>query len=131
VIKYEAEVVEIGPEVGEFLEAGIVVLFEKGSPAELAEFSVIHEHGPLLDNVTAGDVIVIGEEAFQVTAVGEVVNENLANLGHLILKTNGLEEPELPGDVCVESKPLPEISIGTKIRVLGNLPEDAAEEGQQ
>ncbi len=129
-IKYEAEVVEIGPEVREFLDAGIVVLFEQGAPEELAEFSVLHQHSSLREDVTAGDVVVIGEETFRVTAVGEVVNQNLANLGHMIMKTNGLEEPELPGDLCVEDKPLPEISIGTKIRVLSAAQEDKVEEGQ-
>ncbi|MCD6553295.1 MAG: PTS glucitol/sorbitol transporter subunit IIA [Anaerolineae bacterium] len=117
-VKYEAKVVEIGPLVDEFIEAGIVVLFETGAPPELAEFSILHEHGPLKEDVVAGDIILIDNEPFQVTAVGDVANKNLANLGHLIIKTNGLPKPEMPGDVCVEAKPLPQISIGTEIRIL-------------
>jgi PTS system glucitol/sorbitol-specific IIA component len=117
VIKYEAKVVEIGPLVDEFIEAGVLVLFEMGAPPELAEFSILHEHGSLKEEVTAGDIILIDDESFWVTAVGEVANQNLANLGHLIIKFNGLTEPELPGDVCVETKPLPSISIGTEIRI--------------
>jgi len=117
-VKYEAKVIEIGPLVDEFIEAGIVVLFETGAPPELAEFSILHEHGPLKEDVVAGDIILIDNEPFRVTAVGDVANKNLANLGHLIIKTNGLPEPEMPGDVCVEAKPLPQISIGTEIRIL-------------
>jgi PTS system glucitol/sorbitol-specific IIA component len=117
-VKYEAKVVEIGPQVPEFIEAGIIVLFEIGAPEELAEFSILHEHGPLEAPVVVGDIILIDEESFQVTAVGDVANENLANLGHLIIKPNGFTEPELPGDVCVESKPLPSISAGSTIRIV-------------
>jgi len=117
-VKYEAKVVELGPLVEEFLEAGIIVLFEIGAPPELAEFSILHEHGPLQAEVIVGDIIMIDDEAFRVTAVGDVANQNLANLGHLIMKCNGLPEPELPGDVCVEVKPLPPISVGTKICIL-------------
>lgn len=117
-VKYEAKVVEIGPLVSEFIEAGIVVLFEIGAPPELAEFSILHEHGPLKGEVVVGDIVLIDSESFRVTAVGDVANQNLANLGHLIMKCNGLTEPELPGDVCVEVKPLPHISVGTEICIL-------------
>jgi PTS system glucitol/sorbitol-specific IIA component len=117
-VKYEAKVVEIGPLVSEFIEAGIIVLFEIGAPPELAEFSILHEHGPLKGEVVVGDIVLIDSESFQVTAVGDVANQNLANLGHLIMKCNGLTEPELPGDVCVEVKPLPHISVGTEICIL-------------
>jgi len=117
-VKYEAKVVEIGPLVSEFIEAGIIVLFEIGAPPELAEFSILHEHGPLKGEVVVGDIVLIDSESFRVTAVGDVANQNLANLGHLIMKCNGLTEPELPGDVCVEVKSLPHISVGTEICIL-------------
>lgn len=117
-VKYEAKVVEIGPLVSEFIEAGIIVLFEIGAPPELVEFSILHEHGPLKGEVVVGDIVLIDSESFRVTAVGDVANQNLANLGHLIMKCNGLTEPELPGDVCVEVKPLPHISVGTEICIL-------------
>jgi PTS system glucitol/sorbitol-specific IIA component len=117
-VKYEAKVVEIGPLVSEFIEAGILVFFEIGAPPELAEFSILHEHGLLKAELAVGDIITIDNESFRVTAVGDVANQNIAHLGHLIMKCNGLTEPELPGDVCVEVKPLPQISVGTEIRIL-------------
>ena len=40
---YATEVREIGPEVAEFLEEGYLILFQTGSPAELAEMAVLHE----------------------------------------------------------------------------------------
>lgn len=116
--KYELTVTEIGPLVGEFIAEGILVFFEEGAPEELAEFSIIHKHGPLQSPVEPGDTILIDDEPFNVLAVGEVANENLKNLGHLIVKMNGLTKPEMPGDVCVDKKPVPDIKIGTVVKIL-------------
>ena len=117
-VKYEMRVVEIGPLVPEFVEAKILVFFKVGAPPELAEFSILHEPGDFFTDVETGDHIIVGENDYQVTAVGEVANKNIRDLGHLIMKANGRSEPELPGDVCVEDKELPPISVGTVIRIL-------------
>lgn len=118
-LKYAATVTAIGPLVNEFIDSGILVLFGKDAPEELAEFSVLHDGTELLEPLAVGDVIHLGDETFRVLAVGEVVNTNLAALGHLILKFNGQNEPEMPGDVCVEAKPMPPIEEGLSIRIDG------------
>jgi PTS system glucitol/sorbitol-specific IIA component len=117
-VKYQMRVVEIGPLVPEFLEARILVFFKVGAPPELAEFSILHEPSDSFSDVETGDHIVIGEEDYQVTAIGEVANNNIRDLGHLVMKANGRNEPELPGDVCVEDKELPPVHIGTVISIL-------------
>ena len=116
--KYETRVVEIGPQVSEFLKHRILVFFRKGAPPELAEFSILHEPNEHFEDVEPGDDILIGERSYRVTAVGDVANANIQSLGHLILKCNGRTEPELPGDVCVESDDLPPIEVGTIIRII-------------
>ncbi len=63
------------------------------------------------------DIFFLGEEAFKIVAVGDVANSNLENLGHVILKFNGETEPELPGDVCLEARPLPKLAPGLVIRI--------------
>jgi len=118
--KYETRVAEIGPLVPEFLESRILVFFRVGAPPELAEFSILTEPSELVEDVKAGDLVMIGEHSYRVTAVGEVANMNLRNLGHLVLKCNNRTEPELPGDVCVEAKDLPPIGVGTILRVSSN-----------
>lgn len=117
-VKYETRVVEIGPLVGEFIEHKILVFFRAGVPAELAEFSILHEPGDSFTEIHPGDTIAIGRQTYQVTAVGDVANNNIRLLGHLILKCNGLTTAELPGDVCVEDKELPPIQVGTIVRIL-------------
>jgi PTS system glucitol/sorbitol-specific IIA component len=123
-VKYVMHVVEIGPLVPEFLDAGVLVFFKVGAPPELAEFSILHEPSDFFVDVEIGDSIVFGEEKYQVTAVGEVANKNIRELGHLIMKANGYSEPELPGDVCVEAKELPPISVGTVITILAGKARD-------
>lgn len=116
-IKFTARFTWIGPMVSEFTSHGILVLFGEDAPAELKEFAVIHDGQPPVEPVAAGDNIQVGDREFRVLAVGEVANKNLAALGHLVLKCNGRETAEMPGDVCVEEKPLPPIEVGTTLVV--------------
>jgi PTS system glucitol/sorbitol-specific IIA component len=119
VIKYEGSITAIGPYVSEFIDAGILVLFGLSAPEELAEFALLHDGAALRAPLVPGDVVYVDDSGYRVLAVGEVANANLANLGHLVVKFNGESEPELPGDVCVEAAPLPEIVVGSKIRIEG------------
>ena len=118
-LKYEMRVTEIGPLVSEFIACNILVFFKEGVPPELAELSILHEAGPLQADIVPDDQVIVGDQTYRVTAVGEVANKNIRNLGHMILKCNGRSEPELPGDLCVEEKSLPHIEVGTIIRVVG------------
>jgi glucitol/sorbitol PTS system EIIA component len=121
-IKYEMHVVEIGPLVSEFIDAKILVFFKFGAPPELAEFAILHKPSEFFEEVCPGDYIVIGDEQYQVTAVGEVANDNIRELGHLVMKCNGRTSAELPGDVCVEDKALPQIEVGMTIQVIDGSP---------
>jgi PTS system glucitol/sorbitol-specific IIA component len=118
-IKYDARVTAIGPLVAEFLQNQMLVMFREGAPEELAEFSILHDGRELRAPVVAGDEVILGEEHFRVLAVGEVANSNLAALGHLILKFNGETTPEMPGDVCLEARPLPEVPVGLRLQIAG------------
>lgn len=116
-IKYQAKITAIGPYVAEFIESNILVLFGDQAPEELAEFSIIHDGKELHGTLMVGDNVYLGDDGFKVLAVGEAANGNLKNLGHLIVKFNGETEPEMPGDVCAEAKPLPAIEVGLEIRI--------------
>ena len=111
-ILYKGKIINIGPLVSEFISAGILVFFGDGAPPELVEFSIIHDAKALNDQIKTGDFFQINENNFQVLAVGEVANKNIESLGHIILKFNGKNKPELPGDVNLEETELPKISTG-------------------
>jgi PTS system glucitol/sorbitol-specific IIA component len=116
-IKYSAQITEMGPLVSEFIDAGILVFFGATAPEELREFAILHDGVELKQDVAPGDLICLGDACFSVLAVGEVANKNLAALGHFIVKFNGETTPEMPGDICAEVQPLPEIKVGMRIEI--------------
>ena len=118
-LKYRSRVVAVGPFVDDFIDQQVLVFFQAGSPEELAEISVLHEALTPPATVAPGDQLRLGAEPYDVLAVGDVANENFANLGHLDVKANGLTEPEMPGDVCVENKPLVRLVPGDEFSILG------------
>ncbi|MDX9865548.1 MAG: PTS glucitol/sorbitol transporter subunit IIA [Anaerolineaceae bacterium] len=116
-LKYQAVVTGIGPLVTEFIDAGILVFFGADAPPELAEFTIIHDGKELKADLAPGDVIYIDDHQFKVLAVGEVANPNFSALGHLVMKFNDSDTVEMPGDVCVEAKPIPPIVVGSVLRI--------------
>ena len=116
-IKYQANITAIGPQVSEFVEAGVLVFFGQSAPSELAEFAILHDGTHLDDAVQPNDQLCLGTHTYRVLAVGEVANQNLSALGHLVAKFNGESVPEMPGDVCLEVAPLPEIQVGMSFRI--------------
>tara|TARA_B100000614_G_C14540653_1_gene490125 strand:- start:1091 stop:1462 length:372 start_codon:yes stop_codon:yes gene_type:complete len=119
--KYVARVTSIGELAGEFIAEGILVFFSNTAPEELQEHAVVHDNSNgQSEDVQVGDTIRIGEHRFPVLAVGDVANENLRNLGHLVLKFNGSSEAEMQGDVNVPEEAIPEIVPGTELEIIGD-----------
>jgi PTS system glucitol/sorbitol-specific IIA component len=121
-LKLRSRITAVGKEVESFRLAQVLVFFQEGAPDELAEFSILHAPDINLAAVAPGDTLRLGRETFSVLAVGEVANDNLAKLGHLVVKANGRTEPEMPGDVCVDAKPLPQLKVGDQIEIWGAPP---------
>ncbi len=130
VIKYRAVIHEIGPMVAEFLPHGILIFFGEMAPAELREVSLIHNGTRLESPIVAGDVLAFSaltgavqeqgkQMQYRVTAVGEMANANLAELGHLVVHFDGATTPNLPGTISVEPSlsELPE--VGTTFELFG------------
>jgi glucitol/sorbitol PTS system EIIA component len=117
-LRYAAEVTSVGALADQFFAEGIIVLFGEGVPEELADFAVVHRPSITDGGLSAGDRIHLGEETITVLAVGDVADENLRNLGHLSLKRNGATEAALPGDVCCDVGPIPDIDVGAELRIV-------------
>lgn len=132
-IRLRTEVTRVGEETSTFLEEGIVVLFGDEAPEELQEVAVVHHAERNVGGVRAGDLVEIlhaGEaQLLQVLAVGDVVNDNLTELGHLVLKRNGSDEAALPGDVCCDEGPVPAIDVGDRITIAAPDALDAGDGG--
>lgn len=117
-VLYESTVTGVGGQVEAFLDHGMLIFFGADAPKELHEMSVQHRATVAEEGPRPGDAIVLGDRSLTILAVGEVVRDNLLNLGHLDLKADGLTEPRLPGDVCVEVQALPLLKVGDTIRIV-------------
>ena len=126
-VRLDTEVTAVGELAPEFLEAGIIVLFGDDAPEELQEVAVVHHSSVNVGGVSPGDVVSVTDgdttTTMQVLAVGDVANDNLTNLGHLVLKRNGETEAALPGDVCCDEGPIPAITPGDRITVVAGAKE--------
>jgi PTS system glucitol/sorbitol-specific IIA component len=122
-VRFDTVVTAVGSMVPEFVAAGVLVFFAEGAPEELHDFSILHRPSVTTGGVAPGDEVRIDDTVFSVLAVGSVVHDNLVNLGHLDLKASGDTEPPLPGDVCVQQAPLPELRPGSRLTITeGRLP---------
>lgn len=115
-IKYETTVIEIGEMAKKFFSQKIMVLFSKKEmPLEMKDISIMHSGGELVEDIKVGDTVYIGNRAYTVTAVGEKANSNLRFMGHVCLKFDEKQAPEMPGDIHLKgSEPL-SVDLGEKI----------------
>ncbi|GAA5135175.1 PTS glucitol/sorbitol transporter subunit IIA [Alloalcanivorax gelatiniphagus] len=125
---YDTTVTAVGSQVPAFLEHGILIFFGDQAPSELHDISVLHRVGVCDDGPRPGDTVHLGEETLEVLAVGDVVRDNLLNLGHLDLKADGLTEAKLPGDVCVRKGPIPLLATGDAFRITRPAATDTEQE---
>lgn len=114
---YETTIVGMGSEAAMFKEENMMILFGKDAPAELADYAYIIEVSPLTGAIQTGMTLSFNDDIFKITAVGTVVDKNLADLGHITLKFDGSVEAELPGTLYLEAKALPEALAGTVITI--------------
>jgi PTS system glucitol/sorbitol-specific IIA component len=114
---YDSTVTQVGSQVEAFLGHGMLIFFKAGAPEELHDMSVLHEVTLSEDGPRPGDTITLGDTTLEVLAVGDVVRDNLLNLGHMDLKADGLTTAKLPGDVCVPKGALPLIASGDRVSI--------------
>lgn len=126
ILKYRAVIHEIGPMVEEFLPHGILIFFGENAPSELREVSLIHDGSQLLSPITPGDMLRFSSSSqeplpswYRLTAVGDVANTNLAELGHIVVHFDAATQPNLPGAVSVEPSLTALPTIGTTIELFG------------
>ncbi|WP_422448868.1 PTS glucitol/sorbitol transporter subunit IIA [Thermoanaerobacterium sp. DL9XJH110] len=114
---YETEVTEKGSNMDELRSEKIIILFKDDAPEELRNYCVLHNKNMLKEEIKTGYTLEINDKSYKITAVGELVNKNLAELGHISICFTGKEIAELPGSLYVEGNELPEIKKGDVIRI--------------
>ena len=116
---YNTKVVGVGGQVANFLSAGkMLVMFDDSMVLpELRDISVLHSGNPISDNdiIKSGDIVKIANTEFKIIKVGNDVQKNLKNLGHVVIKFDGGTGELLEGSIHVEDKPIPKIQVGDEI----------------
>ncbi|MCF1585870.1 PTS glucitol/sorbitol transporter subunit IIA [Tetragenococcus koreensis] len=112
---FETEIISIGSEAELFKDEKMLILFGKNAPDTLKDYCYNIKVNPVNGSITTDATLMIGDAAFKITSVGDVVQKNLEDLGHITIKFDGSTIPELPGTLYVEDKELPELAIGTSV----------------
>jgi PTS system glucitol/sorbitol-specific IIA component len=118
-IIYNTTITMIGELAAAFYEEKLMILFKDNAPEELAAYCVLHDKNEVLDIVKDGDILVIADEEYTISYVGDEVQKNLEDLGHITLRFDG-EKEGLGGSLYLEDKALPMIKMGDVISIYRN-----------
>ncbi len=114
---YKTTITKLGDLVGEFIEQGMLIVFNENAPAELAEMSALHTAAELPQPVAPGDEVVFGNKKYIVTAVGDEANYTLGKMGHCTFVFKGEDETELPGHIDLFGDGMPDLKEGDAFEI--------------
>ena len=112
---YQVKIESIGEFANSALEDDMMIIFSNIAPKDAAEYCFIHSHAALKGNIKPGGVMQLGRYQYPITAVGEVVNQNLAELGHITIRFDALVEAEYPGCLHVNGDRPQQVRCGDEI----------------
>lgn len=102
---YSTKIVELGSMVDAFRMDGMIIMFNENAPEELRDYCALHRGNELNDTVTAGDIVQVGDGMYTIVYVGEQVQKNLKDLGHICLRFNGNADNEsMEGSIYLEKE---------------------------
>lgn len=117
-MNYTSKVTEIGEIALGFLREKMLIMFNENAPAELAEIAVLHSIEDMYRDIEAGDTVQLGENSYEVTAVGLEANHTLKSMGHCTFKFTGNDKTELPGEVELKGDALPNLKVGDSFNII-------------
>jgi glucitol/sorbitol PTS system EIIA component len=115
---YKNKIINIGPLANTFLEEKMLILFGNNAPQDLKDFCYNIDVVDADGEIKAGQKLLINNEEFEITAVGNLVQRNLTNLGHITLRFDGTTTPKLPGTLYLEDKEIPAIELNTELKII-------------
>lgn len=114
---FETKVVAVGPEAqGMIKGANMLILFGAGAPIDWAEFCFTIDNKNLTGSIHPGGKVVVDNQEYPITAVGNVVETNLSNLGHITISFDGSTEGSLPGTLHIDAPNKVTVKEGTVIQ---------------
>ena len=116
---YENRVKGAGDMVSAFQGEKMFILFGDNAPDTLKDFCYTIDIKDTNKEISVGQILNIDGSKFEITAVGNVAEKNLTSLGHMTVVFDGSKEAALPGSIYVENADMPELKIGTTIKIEG------------
>lgn len=115
---YETIIEDFGGSAQDFLSEGMFVIFEHNAPEELKNFCFLHSLNQLNHNIEINDIVEIGEIKGIVKYVGEAVNKNLKELGHITFSIRDeYKKSPMAGTLYLSIEGELNINIGSKIKI--------------
>jgi len=112
---YRTKVVKLGANSLDFLGEKMIIFFNKRVQDQLADYSILIDDAEGSCDIKVGNSLKLGDSSYKVTAIGEVAMKNLSNLGHVVVKFDGKDTADLPGNIHVENKNIAQIYAGLEI----------------
>lgn len=104
-MKFYSKIVSFNQDSLYFLtekEHNFVFIFNEGAPPELEEISIIHTISPMNEELVPGDIMIICDKVYTITAIGDEARHTLREMGHCTLCFRGGSEAERPGMLMLE-----------------------------
>ena len=115
---FEAKVIQVGPEAQNMIQdANMLILFGEEAPEDLAEYCFKIDNKNLLGSILEGGKLVVDNQEYSISSVGNVVEKNLTGLGHITISFDASEEGSLPGTLHVAAEKEVVIVQGTTIQI--------------
>ena len=114
-VKYESKITAVGKMAQEFLDNNNSFIFmDEDKHPNLADMVVQHTVADLKEDIAVGDILKVGRTEMKVTKVGDAVNKNFREEGHITVVIN--DEAPLPGQIAVKSDIQPRLRIDNEIK---------------
>lgn len=117
---YNTQITAVGDKAGDFLDNNMFIIFKENVPKELADYCYIHNENNLIENIEPGDKLYIDNTEYEITAVGDLVNKNLKQLGHITFRFSGDKDAAIPGTLFLKNKKIVPLREGTIIKIIRN-----------
>lgn len=115
---YSTTIEDIGIKAGEFIEADMFITFKENVPQDLKDYCFIHNENNLVEEIKTKDMLYIDDTAYEIKAVGEFVNTNLSELGHITYNFLGEVDAKVGGTLYLEKKEIAPMVIGTSLKIM-------------
>ncbi|ULR33132.1 PTS glucitol/sorbitol transporter subunit IIA [Dickeya fangzhongdai] len=114
-VAWQATIRAIGHEAEAMRQENRLILFSDRVPPELGAYCLLHQDGEWHRPLAVNQQLELDGKSYVITAVGDIANHNLRELGHITLLFDGGAAAELPGAVHVRG------NIPDKLPSSGNI----------